>query len=215
MKFEKIKFENDSTQRVYNNYINQIVTIVHTLPEEEQLDILMEINSYIYEGMQKSNGYNELEYLLNIIDNFGDLEKVLKPIIAERKLDQATKTFNPIHIFRALFLNIQNGFFFIFISICYMGLGFLGIAILAKLFFPAQIGMYYKPGEYFVLAGIPGEGVNEMEYELLGNWYIPVMTIGIVSFYFLITMILKFEKHLRTKGKLKTGYNKAYNVHAG
>ncbi len=207
MKFEKLKFENDSTQRVYNNYIKQIEAVIHTLPQEEQLDILMEMNSYIYEGMQKSNEQNELEYLLNIIDNFGDLKIVLKPIIAERKLDQATKTFNPIHVFKALYLNIQNGIFFIFISICYFGLGFLGIATLAKVFFPSQIGMYYKPGEYFVLAGIPEEGVNEIEYELLGNWYIPVMMIGIVTFYFLITMVLKLEKHLRTKEKLKTDFN--------
>ena len=64
MNFEKIKFINESTQRVYNNYIEQIVRAVLTLPKEEQLDILMEMNSYIYEGMKRSNEDNELELSL-------------------------------------------------------------------------------------------------------------------------------------------------------
>lgn len=204
MKFEKIIFIQKSTQKVYNNYIKQIEKIIDTLPKEEQLDILMEMNSHIYESMRNGNAENELAYLLKTIDNFGDLEEILKPIVAEKKLDQATKTFNPIHIFKAIALNIQNGVFFIFISICYLGLGWFGVAILAKFIFPDQIGMYYKPGEYFVLAGIPGETVNQMEYELLGNWYISVMFFGMFVFYVLITLILRFEKYLRTKREVKT-----------
>ena len=209
MKFQKIKFNQESTQRVYNNYIKQIEQTVKTLPREEQLDILMEMNSYIYEGMQNSDAEQELDNLLNIIDNFGDLEKVLKPIVAERKLDQATKTFNPVHVFKALVLNIQNGIFFIFISICYLGLGGFGLAVVSKMVAPSKIGMYYKPGEYFVLAGIPGDGVNEIEYELLGDWYIPFMLLGMFTSYVLITLILRFEQYLRKKQEMRTSYNLA------
>ena len=209
MKFQKIKFNQESTQRVYNNYIKQIGQTVKTLPREEQLDILMEMNSYIYEGMQNSDAEQELDNLLNIIDNFGDLEKVLKPIVAERKLDQATKTFNPVHVFKALVLNIQNGIFFIFISICYLGLGGFGLAVVSKMVAPSKIGMYYKPGEYFVIAGIPGDGVNEIDYELLGDWYIPFMLLGMFTFYVLITLILRFEQYLRKKQEMRTSYNLA------
>ena len=209
MKFQKIKFNQESTQRVYNNYIKQIGQTVKTLPREEQLDILMEMNSYIYEGMQNSDAEQELDNLLNIIDNFGDLEKVLKPIVAERKLDQATKTFNPVHVFKALVLNIQNGIFFIFISICYLGLGGFGLAVVSKMVAPSKIGMYYKPGEYFVIAGIPGDGVNEIDYELLGDWYIPFMLLGMFTSYVLITLILRFEQYLRKKQEMRTSYNLA------
>lgn len=207
MNFQKINFHHQATQKVYDNYIQQIEKIVKTLPEEEQLDILMEMNSHIYEGMRNSSSANELDDLLHHIHNFGNLEDMLKPIVAERKLDQATKTFHPAHVFKAIALNIQNGIFFILISICYMGLGFFGIAIIAKLFAPDQIGMYYKPGEYFVLAGVPGDAVNQAEYELLGNWYISVMLCVMFAFYVLITWILRFEKYLRKNAQIKLSYS--------
>lgn len=207
MNFQSIQFNQATTQKIYDNYIQQIEEIVDTLPAAEQLDILMEINSYIYEGMRDCDSRNELNHLQHIISNFGDLPSVLMPIVAERKLEQATTTFNPLHVFKAIALNIQNGIFFIFISILYIGLGFFGIAILAKLFSPEAIGMYYKPDAYFVLAGVPGDVVNQQEYELLGDWYIPIMLFAMFSFYVLITWILRFEKYLRKREKLKMNYS--------
>ena len=197
MKFEKIKFKEASTQRVYEHYIQQIERIVETLPEDEQLDILMEMNSFIYEGMRYSDEENELTSLLNIIDNFGDLEKVLEPIVTERKQDPDTRTFNPIRGLKALLLNIQKGVFAICIAICYIGIVGLGISLLAKILFPDQIGMFYKANEYFVLAGVPGNGINELEYELLGDWYIPVFLLGMGAIYIFIALIMRFEQYLR------------------
>lgn len=206
MNFQRINFHHQATQKVYDNYIQQIEKIVETLPEAEQLDILMEMNSHIYEGMRYSSPPNELDDLLHHINNFGNLENMLKPIVAERKLDQATKTFHPTHVFKAMVLNIQNGIFFMLISICYLGLGFLGIAILTKLFSPEDVGMYYKPGEYFVLAGVPRDTVNQAEYELLGDWYISVMILVMFAFYVFITWILRFEKYLRKKTHFKMNH---------
>ena len=70
-----------------------------------------------------------------------------------------------------------------------------------------QYAYRVQPGEYFVIAGIPGEGVNEKEYELLGGWYIPVMLLGMVVFYILVTLILRLEKYLRINKEMKIGYN--------
>ena len=209
MNFQKIKFEQQSTQRVYENYLRQIEQLLKPLAKEEQEDILMELNSHIYERMQRSKLDAELDCLLDTIESFGDLDAILKPIVAERKLDQATRTFNPAHIFKALVLNIQNGVFFVLITICYIGLGGFCLAVLSKLIGGDKIGMFYKPGEYFVLAGIPGTTENEMEYELLGDWYIPVMLSGLFFFYVLITLILRLEKSLRKKTELKLNYQLA------
>ncbi len=68
MNFQRINFHHPSTQKVYDNYINQIEKIVETLPAAEQLDILMEMNSHIYEGMQNSSPANELDDLLQNIN---------------------------------------------------------------------------------------------------------------------------------------------------
>lgn len=197
MKFERIKFQQRTAQGVYDGYINRIEEIVEPLPREEQLDILMEMNSHIYEGMQNSYEENELDCLLQKIKDFGNLELILQPIVAERKLALATKPSNSTHLFKAIALHIQNGIFFLFMSICYMGLTGFGIALIAKLISPEQIGMYYKPGEYFVLAGVPADHVNQIEYELLGDWYISVMILVMFSFYVLSTFIIRFEKFIK------------------
>ena len=199
MKFEKIKFNQRTAQGVYDGYMKRIEEIVQPLPRAEQLDILMEMNSHIYEGMQNSNIENELDCLLSKIKDFGNLELMLQPIVAERKLAKATKAPKPAHLVKSIVQHIQSGVFFTLITICSMGLGFFGIATIAKLISPEQIGMYYKPGEYFVLAGMPGDNVNQLEYELLGNWYVSVMILVMFTFFVLITLILRLEKYLKNK----------------
>lgn len=199
MKFEKIKFNQRTAQGVYDGYMKRIEEIVQPLPRAEQLDILMEMNSHIYEGMQNSSIENELDCLLSKIKDFGNLELMLQPIVAERKLAHATKNSSPVHLVKSIILNIQSSIFFTLISICCMGLGFLGVATIAKLISPNQIGMFYKPGEYFVLAGVPGDDVNQLEYELLGNWYVSVMILMMFTFFVLITLILRLEKYLKSK----------------
>ena len=127
---------------------------IKKLNQEDQNDILMEMNSHIYESMSKNEDENdELKNLINTLDKIGIPNDVLKPLVAEKKLNQATKTFNPIHIFEALILNFSYGIIYFIFFILYLFLFSFVVLIFAKLFYPNNVGFFYKKGEIFQYGG--------------------------------------------------------------
>ncbi|GAA4026567.1 hypothetical protein GCM10022386_07430 [Flavobacterium cheonhonense] len=199
MEFKKIQFKNADAQKIYENYLRQIQSAIKKLNQEDKNDILMEMNSHIYESMSKNNNENnELKNIINAIDKIGIPNDVLKPLVAEKKLNQATKTFNPIHIFQALILNFSYGIIYFIFFISYLFLFSFIALIFGKLLLPNNVGFYYKKGEIFQYGGFIENG-NLENYEILGNWFIPVTILLAILFYFLITLLLKLKKSMRKK----------------
>ena len=141
---------------------------------------------------------DELKNLINTLDKIGIPNDVLKPLVAEKKLNQATKTFNPIHIFEALILNFSYGIIYFIFFILYLFLFSFVVLIFAKLFYPNNVGFFYKKGEIFQYGGFI-ENEKLQNYEILGNWFIPVTILLAILFYFLITLLLKLKKSMRKK----------------
>ena len=195
MKFKRIDFEDKNAQRVYDNYIKNLRNVLKPILDEDRQEVLMEFNSHIYEYIQNNKSKSELYELLNAIDKLGSPEKVLKPLIADKLLEKATKSFNPIHIFKALSLNIANGVSYIIFFFLYLSLGSFVFFIFAKLF-NSNVGMYFKEGKFQNL-GLVKETSDYQE--VLGNWFIPVMILATVIFYFIITLLLKLKKTLTKK----------------
>ena len=119
---KSLQLDNNSSQRIYDDYIVRCKKSLRILSEEDREDCLLEINSYIYEYLDdnKLNGKDEIENLLNILDRIGIPEETFKELIASKKIEQAVKTFNPKVLMQALFLNIQNGFIYIMLSILFL-----------------------------------------------------------------------------------------------
>ncbi|KQO22578.1 hypothetical protein ASF10_09415 [Flavobacterium sp. Leaf82] len=202
MRIEDIKFEEKASQRIYNDYMKRIRKATASLSKINQDDIYMEFNSHIYESIQHKNGANEVDSLLDIIEKLGSPEEVLKPLVADKKLEQATKTFNPVHVFKALVLNFTNGISYIFFFVLYLFLFGFVFLIFAKIFNPSLVGLYMKKDSFsvFVLGMInPEDQIKSQTHEVLGNWFIPVMLLSIVFFYFIITLLLKFKKSINQK----------------
>jgi len=154
----------------------------------------MEFNSHIYESMQHVDLTKEADNLLMVLDQLGNPEEVLKPLVADKKMAQATRTFNPIHIAQALILNISNGIAYLIFSILYLLL-FSGILlVVAKIFIP-EVGLYYKKDKYLIF----GTADNIDTLEILGDWFFPVMLSAIIAFYFIITLVLKFKRNINNK----------------
>lgn len=195
MKFKRIDFEDKNAQRVYDNYIKSLRNVLKPILDEDRQEVLMEFNSHIYEYIQNNKSKSELNELLNAIDKLGSPEEVLKPLIADKLLEKATKSFNPIHIFKALSLNIANGVSYIIFFLLYLSLGFFVFFIFAKLF-NSNVGMYFKEGEFKVL-GLVKETSDYQE--VLGYWFIPVMILATVILYFIITLLLKLKNSLTKK----------------
>ncbi|OHT45385.1 HAAS domain-containing protein [Flavobacterium tructae] len=205
MRIEDIKFEQKASQRIYNNYMKRIKKTTASLPKIDQDDIYMEFNSHIFETIQHRNDTNELDALLDSIEKLGSPEEVLKPLIADKKLEQATKTFNPVHVFKALALNITNGISYIFFSILYLFLFGFVFLIFAKILNPTQVGLYMQKESFSVFVlGImsPEDQIKNQAYEALGHWFIPFLLLLTLLSYFIITLLLKLKNSINQKTAL-------------
>jgi hypothetical protein len=182
-----IEFSNPASQRVYNNYINRCKRVVHILSKNDQEECLMEVNSYIFEYMQEHRQQDETTTLLNILDRIGDPEITLREVVAGKKIDQAVKTYHIKHLLQALYLNLRNGFAYILLLILTLLLLTFPVLIVVKLIDPVHTGLWTGPRAFFL--GITDDD-NRLT-ELLGNWFIPVLTITGTLLYFAIINILK------------------------
>lgn len=190
-----LNFEQSASQKIYNDYINRIKRTTATLTKEDRHDVLLEFNSHIYEGMKRESGGSEVDRLLKLTENLGSPEEVLKPLIAEKKLQQATKTFNPVHIVKALALNISNGFVYIFFAFLYLILFGFVFVIIAKVINPNEVGLFFKEGSFQLLGMMDAESRERAGVrEVLGNWFIPAMMIVIVALYTIITLLLRLKR---------------------
>ncbi|QDW20943.1 hypothetical protein [Flavobacterium sp. KBS0721] len=202
MRIEDIKFEQKASQRIYSDYMKRIKKATASLSKISQDDIYMEFNSHIFEAIQHKSQANEIDSLLDIIEKLGAPEEVLKPLVADKKLEQATRTFNPVHVFKALVLNFTNGISYVFFFVLYLFLFGFVFLIFAKIINPSLVGLHMKDDSFsvFVLGIMSQEDkIKNHTHEVLGYWFIPAMLLAIVVFYFLITLLLKFKKSINQK----------------
>ncbi|WP_299883992.1 DUF1700 domain-containing protein [uncultured Lacinutrix sp.] len=183
-----LEFENQLAKNIYDNYIKRISKTITILSNEDKKEILMEFNSHIYEGLQNTNRKTELESVLKITQDLGNPEEVLKPLIADKKLKQATRTFNPKHIIQAILLNIKNGVVYSVFAGLYLCLFVFGILLLLKIIYPNEAGLFYDDQGFAVL-GLYGSSENTTD--ILGDWFIPMALFSSVALYIIITLLLK------------------------
>ncbi|MEH6659932.1 HAAS signaling domain-containing protein [Leeuwenhoekiella marinoflava] len=195
MKFKEIVFKESEAQRVYATYIQRIRNVLNPLTASDREEVLMEFNSHIFEYIQNNPETSQLKNLLDAIDKLGAPEVVLKPLVADKMLDRATRSFNPLYVFKALILNITNGISYIVFAILYLFLGSFIFMILAKLA-NQEVGMYFKNGEFVALGLVKTTSDYQ---EVLGYWFIPLMVFAAVVFYMVITLLLRFKKLLNRK----------------
>lgn len=191
MKFKELTFKDQHTERIYKDYISRVKNSVKSLNSDNQNETLLEINSHIYEALQ-APAENETTDLLNVLQKLGSPEHFLKELVAEKKLEEAASSFNPLKILKALILNFGNGFSYIVFFILYVLLAGFIFMIYSKIVNPEQTGFFYTNATSWVL-GI-SKNSNPHEKELLGYWFIPVMILLTILFYVVITLLLRFKK---------------------
>lgn len=190
-----IEFQKSTAQKIYASYIKRLKRTTQPLAKNDREDVLMEFNSHIYEGMKRNAHEDEADRLLDVLDKLGEPEEVLKPLIAEKKLAQASKTFNPIHVFKALALNVGNGIFYIFMALLYISLSVFVFLIYAKITNPTEVGLFLKNGNFMALGKINPDYLESYNImEVLDNWFIPAMLVSIVILYVAITLLLRLKR---------------------
>lgn len=185
-----IEFKNQASQRVYNDYMNRCRRVINILSDEDQKECLMEVNSYIYEYVNNHQHEEELTALLNIIERLGPPEITLKEVVADKKINQAVRTFNLKHLIQALLLNLRNGIAYIILFIMTLTLICFPVVIIMEIINPVKTGLWVGKGHFAFGQVFPQAGVNEV----LGNFFIPVVILLGILLYFLIIFLLKLVK---------------------
>jgi len=189
----KINFTTSSAQRIYDDYMKRVDKCIALLGETDKTELIMELNSHIYEAMLKGADGNEVDSLLDVITGLGVPEEFLKPLVAGKKLDQAVRTFNPKHIFQAIRLNLCSGFIYSFFGLLYLLLFSFILLIAAKIFFPANTGLFFSGSSFKAFGFITGtDGLNEV----LGYWLIPISILTALFCYTCITLLLRLKRRL-------------------
>ncbi len=186
-----IQFISGSCQRVYQDYIDRCKRIIHILSDQDREDCLMEINSYVHEYMQDHQQDDEMNSLLNILDRLGPPETTLKEIVASKKIDQAVKTYHIKYLLQALILNLRNGVTYILLFLLTILVLIFPVLIVGKIIWPQQIGLWIGGGSFVFGMHDPE---NSASHELLGNYFIPVVLLIMITLYFLIIQLLKIVK---------------------
>lgn len=200
MKFKEIIFTDNRATKIYKDYIHRVQRSISTLDTENQLEILLELNSHIHEGLTytHTSGINELESLQNVLEKLGKPEVFLKPLVAQKKLDEATRSFNPLKIAKALMLNIGNGISYIIFAFLYLFLFSFLFLIVAKIVNPENVGLYYRAHDIFILGIYKNDqGLIYNQYEQLGNWFIPVLLLAVALIYILLTLALRLKRTIK------------------
>lgn len=196
MNFEKLTFNDSGTQRVYENYMKRVQKVVETLPHSDKHDVLMEINSHIFEGMQQPTPKSEINHLLDILENLGSPEEVLQPLVVDKKKELAAKPFNPFIAIKNFVFRIPYAIYFMVVCVLYTCLFCSAFLIIGKLLFPNYVGLYYKKGE---MAMLGATYLSNQPYEMLGNWLIPLMMLSFAIFYLVIKLLERLETFFQAK----------------
>src|ERR1700694_476971 len=99
MNFDQIKRD-----PAYQAYMQQVTRQIGDLKPALQNDIRMEINSHIYESLASAAATSTLA---EVLERLGDPAQYLPEWTAQKKLETATQSYDPVRIIKALFLAMR------------------------------------------------------------------------------------------------------------
>ena len=126
--------------------------------------------------------------IISVLERLGDPAETLKPLVAGKKLKQATRTFNPKHVFQAISLNMKSSLLFGVFGLLYLFLFTFLLLIPAKLFFPEKTGLFYLNDQFQSFGFV--SRASEFN-EVLGYWTLPLVLAIAGIIYLLITLLMR------------------------
>ena len=185
----KPTFEDALSEKLWTGYFKRVKRILKSLPQAVREELLLELEGHLAESFDQSPGDREPDRLQAALESIGDPEEFLRPLMADRLLEDASRTFSPRTILLAAVYNLSLGVFR-FVMACVLGFGYLlafmlVLSGLAKIVDPVHSGLFIKSN------GIPVMGIvdNPELYSknLFGLWYIPLSIAAAVLLYIGLT----------------------------
>lgn len=189
---KRIIFTNQTAQKIYDDYFTRVNRCIRILAPHDQQEMLMEFNSHIHEATADALPDREVEILVDTLERLGAPEVVLQPIVANKKVRQATRSFNPKHVLQALYLNIFNGIGYFVFAIIYLFIFCFGLLTVVKMIAPNHTGLFVGGGHLFMMGYMHHRPAGSAE--LLGDWFIATVIFLAGVFYYLNTLLLRLLK---------------------
>lgn len=192
MKFKKLDFKDNEAQLIYNMYISSVQKLIKKLPKDDREDILMELNSHIYEAIQNGRDDNEYQVINEIISRLGDPSEVWGKAEIDFRIEQQEAMTPKLPFFEQFKLGTLYGLSYLLMIISIVLIG-------GKLYYGSKFGFFINPDHVFVLGGIEDGLMYLPEYEVLGIAYIPVFVLCFLLARYLINELKKDEELLLIK----------------
>jgi hypothetical protein len=186
-------FSETVAEKIWNDYFRRVNRCSRALGTGEQKELMLEIQDHLLESFKQETGATEAERLLEAIENIGAPEKFIKPLVADKLLAKASKTFNPKAVLKGLFyyfsVSIRHFLLGILFTVGYITSIGMGLMALLKPFFPQHVGLIlYENGDF--VFGIDVDITGSVG-EVLGYWIIPICAALSVFIYLGLTRLLK------------------------
>jgi hypothetical protein len=176
-----------TSHSTYIAYMKKVTEMTRDLPKTEQQEIRREISSHLYENLQSSPGLSVEQAL----ENFGEPEAYLPEWVILKKMSLAAGSFDPIRIFRALWLGISrhstHAFKYVLFGILYLLTFAFGALSILKVISPSHTGLLIYPRGFTFGFNSDISG----SHEVLGWWFLPISVFITILFYVIITLLLK------------------------
>ena len=182
MSFEP-KFNDDVARKIWNNYFKRVDKSTRSIPKAKREELKLEIQGHLLESMEDASTDSDSSKLMDAIDRLGEPEYYIKPMIADKLLLDASKTFNPRNVFMGLFFNLHTS---IKRAVLTMVIAFMTIL---KIIMPGHVGIFLPTNGGGTTIGLlvnPG-----LHKEILGFWVIPIGVVCTVLLYTGLTRLLR------------------------
>jgi hypothetical protein len=189
-------FNDKVCQRIWEQFFSRIRRISRSLNDEVRRDLLLELQGHLLESFRTEEGQSESERLLDAIDKMGAPEDFLKPMLADRFIMSAQRSFNLKSVVKGLYYNAYRGTSMVVVSLL-VGLGYLlsislVVSAVLKPIFPNNTGLLFLEDEDIVVGF--RLGTDPIVSDPLGYWTIPIALALAALLYIGLT---KFTRVLR------------------
>ena len=181
-------FDDPAMVKLWNAYFSEFDKLSAPL-EDEGRELRSDLERHVMEsiGAQTATG-NPAQQLKVALERLGRPIDYLHPMLGERYISRATRTYNPVAVGKGLFHTILAGGGRLLAASLFC-LGYLFIAVfaviaLSKPFWADNVGLFRAP-DGTIAAGIVAETAGHQE--VLGWWSIPIALALAMLTYLLLT----------------------------
>ena len=192
MSFEP-KFNDDVARKIWNNYFKRVDKSTRSIPKAKREELKLEIQGHLLESMEDASTDSDSSKLMDAIDRLGEPEHYIKPMIADKLLLDASKTFDPRNVLMGLFFNlrssIKRAILTMIIRLGYFFLFCIAFMTILKIIMPGHVGIFLPTNGGGTTIGLlvnPG-----LHKEILGFWTIPIGVVCTVLLYTGLTRLLR------------------------